>query len=191
MKINISRRTLITSAVLGTTFILAPIFWRKKGKIKTTWADERYRPGFDDTNLTFFTASEYMLIYDVAEQIIPSEGEIAPGASDIRLANRIDVFISNDLTSEAQSELRNFLETFAAGSELLRGGSFSRLTPEEQRDYLLFWKDFPSLSLLRGGFLTLKRLITAVYFSTREAWDYIDYGGPTNIYYNPFKGSSL
>lgn len=191
MKINISRRTIIAGAVLGTTMLLAPIFWRKKGRIKTTWAGERYRPGFDDTNLIFFTASEYMLVYDVAEQIIPSEGELAPGASDLQLANKIDSFISKDLSSEAQGELRNFLETFAAGSDLLRGGSFSNLTPEEQRDYLLFWKDFPSLSLLRGGFLTLKRLVTAVYFSTREAWDYIDYGGPTNIYFNPFRGSEV
>ena len=187
MKIKLYRRSLITGTILGITFLMAPKFWKKKGNRLSAWGDNRDRPNFDDGNLNFFTPAEYILIYDLAEHIIPSEGEAAPGASDIQLANRIDRFISQSLERDVQAELRNFLEAFASGSELLRGASFSNLSPEEQREYILFWKDFPSLSLLRGGFLSLKRLITAVYFSTKEAWDYIDYGGPLNVYINPFR----
>lgn len=189
MKIKLSRRSLITSTILGITFLMAPKFWKKSGNRFSAWGSNRERPNFDDGNLSFFTPVEYILVYDLAEQIIPSEGEDAPGASDTQLANKIDRFISQNLDSEIQEELRNFLEAFASGSELLRGTSFPTLSPEEQRDYILFWKNFPSLSLLRGGFLSLKRLITAVYFSTKDAWDYIDYGGPLNVYINPFRGS--
>lgn len=187
MKIKLSRRGLITGTILGITFLMAPKFWKKSGNRFSAWGGERERPNFDDGSLSFFTPGEYILIYDLAEHIIPSEGEEAPGASDIRLANRIDRFISQSLERDVQVELRNFLEAFASGSELLRGTSFSNLSPEEQQEYILFWKNFPSLSLLRGGFLSLKRLITAVYFSTKEAWDYIDYGGPLNVYINPFR----
>src|SRR3990167_7113782 len=168
MKIKLSRRGLITGAILGIAALIIPKIWQKSKSPASALANERERPNFDDENLIFFTPDEYILIYDLAEQIIPSEGEDAPGASDIMLANKIDRFIADNLEQDVQNDIRNFLETFAAGSDALRGQGFSDLTPEEQREYILFWKNFPSLSLLRGAFLALKRLIIAVYFSTKE-----------------------
>src|SRR3990167_4093592 len=147
MKIKLSRRGLITGAILGIAALIIPKIWQKSKSPASALANERERPNFDDENLIFFTPDEYILIYDLAEQIIPSEGEDAPGASDIMLANKIDRFIADNLEQDVQNDIRNFLETFAAGSDALRGQGFSDLTPEEQREYILFWKNFPSLSL--------------------------------------------
>lgn len=191
MKIKLSRRGVITGIMLGIAALLIPKIWRQSGSPTSALAGDRDRPNFDDENLFFFTPTEYILIYDLADHIIPSEGEDAPGASDLMLANKIDSFIANNLDEDIRNDLRNFLETFATGSEALKGKSFPDLSPEEQREYLLFWKNFPSLSLIRGGFLALKRLIIAVYFATKESWDYIDYGGPLNVYIDPFRRRTI
>jgi hypothetical protein len=187
LKLTISRRGLITGIILGTTALIAPKFWIKPKNRYEAFGMDKERPNFDDSQLEYFTKSEYLLVYDFSERIIPSEGVSAPGASDIGLANKIDSFVARNLEADVKNQLKIFLDAFEAGSELLRGRSFSELTPEDQAEYIRFWRYFPSLTLLRGGFLALKRVVTAVYFSTKEAWDYIDYGGPLNVYRDPFR----
>ena len=122
--------------------------------------------------------------------MIPGEEDRGPGASDIQLANRLDRFLGTKVDPSLKEGLHLFFENFASGSELIKGRPFSELSPGDQEDYLKFWQEFPSMSLIRGGFLLFKRLLSAIYFSTEDGWDYINYGGPLNVYADPFQPRS-
>ncbi len=117
--------------------------------------------------------------------ITPREG--FPPPDQLKVAAVSDKILSmTDVT--AQKELKqalmlfeNALPNFLFGARLL---PFTRLGPAEQAKVLSEW--FSSrLPVRRTAALALRALVTAAYFSQRESWPAVHYGGPLPGIHDP------
>ena len=129
--------------------------------------------------LKVLSPSEYAVVAALGNVIIPPyQGFPAPDALKVaatadRILAMADPTAAGDL-KQALMLFENALPNFLFGQRL---SPFTRLEPAVQAKVLQEWFD-SRLSVRRMVAMALRSLVTAAYFSQRETWPAMHYGGP-------------
>jgi hypothetical protein len=98
----------------------------------------------------------------------------------VGVPRKVDAVVAG-LNPGTQREIRRLLNLFegAVAGLLFEGQlrTFTSCSPWEQDDRLRGWAH-SRVTLRRSGFRALKKLVTAAYYSSPEAWPAIGYPGP-------------
>lgn len=111
----------------------------------------------------------------------------APGADPIAIAHNADIALSMS-SLEAQEDVKKLLLLFdnaLAGLLFdLRPRPFTQLSPDEQDVALRKWQR-SRIAIRRSGYVALRKLTQAAYYSQRSCWPEVGYPGPPVIGQNP------
>ena len=132
--------------------------------------------------LALLTPDEHAVLAAVAARMVPGDGADArwPSALAVDCAGKIDALMAR-VHPEVGADFRKLLHLFEnALFGLVIAGSprpFTRATPAEQDARLEAWRD-SRVTLVRSGYLALKRLTQAAYYSSPEVYPLLGYPGP-------------
>jgi hypothetical protein len=132
--------------------------------------------------LALLSPDEHAVIAAVAARIVPGAGADArwPTAEALDCAGKIDALMAR-VHPEVGADFRKLLHLFEnALFGLVISGSprpFTRATAAEQDARLDAWRR-SRVALLRSGYLALKRLVQATYYSSPEVYALVGYPGP-------------
>ncbi|MCC7007434.1 MAG: gluconate 2-dehydrogenase subunit 3 family protein [Acidobacteria bacterium] len=136
----------------------------------------------------FFTTSEYSLVDELAEEIIPTDSH-SPGARAARVAAYIDGELADAWTAEERNEWRDGLAAIDDLSRRTSGKTFLEATPAERVALLtaIASKEASPESAAEKFFVTLKSRVAFAYYTSeigihRE----MEYQG--NVYLQEFVG---
>jgi gluconate 2-dehydrogenase gamma chain len=130
------------------------------------------RPG--DYQRQFFSVSEYRLLDQLAELIIPRDD--TPGAHDAGVAEFIDHMVAHD--PDIQFQFRRGLGLIDALAVEGHGQDFLSLAPQEQEDTLRKLVTQNSFELEGPAFFKLVRSYTVMgYYTSRIGLEALDYPG--------------
>jgi hypothetical protein len=140
------------------------------------WPTRRtYRP---KRALTVLTEREFAILAAVAARTVG-----APGADPVEITHAADVALSCG-APDGQKEFKQLLMLFenALAGLLLDGhlGAFTGLSPEKQDAVLAGWRD-SNVPVRRTGYIALRRLTQASYYSNPNCWAQLGYNGPPQI----------
>jgi hypothetical protein len=107
----------------------------------------------------------------------------APDADPLEIAHRCDERLAL-AAPEARADFGKLLLLLENGLAGLifdgRAKPFTRLSPEEQTQALLAWRD-SKLAVRRGGYAVLRKLTQSVWYAAPEAWAWTGYPGPPTL----------
>jgi hypothetical protein len=132
--------------------------------------------------LALLSLEEHAVLAAVAARIAPGPGADArwPSAEALDCAGKVDALMAR-VHPEVGADFRKLLHLFEnALVGLVVCGSprpFTRAMPAEQDARLQAWRT-SRVALLRSGYLALKRLVHATYYSSPEIYALVGYPGP-------------
>lgn len=141
------------------------------------WRETPALPAFDQ--LQCFSQHQARLLAMLAEILVEPAADW-PTVVEAQVVEYIDAAMAA-ADRKARGDLRTLLGLFENRFVALlfdaRFEALSAMTRQEQRDYLRDWMK-SSLGRRRTGFMALKRLCTAAYYTHPRTWPNIGYGGP-------------
>lgn len=158
--------------------------------LHSLWREAPEQGTFDQ--LKFFTAHEGRLLAMLAE-ILVEPGTDWPTIADAQVVEYIDeaIAVADEKTRGDIRKLLDLFENrFVALLFDLRFEAFSAMKRGEQYDYLRDWMT-SNLAQRRSGFMAIKRLSAAAYYTHRSTWPKIGYGGPLIDEPNPRSMKSI
>jgi Gluconate 2-dehydrogenase subunit 3 len=135
--------------------------------------------------LRLLSIEEHAIFAAVAARVVPGTGADArwPSAAALDCAGKVDALMAR-AHPEIGDDFRRLLHLFENGLVgLVTCGSprpFTRATAEQQDARLEGWRT-SRVTLLRSGYLALKRLAQATYYSSPEVYALVGYPGPPVI----------
>jgi len=142
--------------------------------------------------LRFFSPDEYSVFAAVADRVLAhGEADVppelatvrrpaAPSAEDLDVAGKADAFLA-PIDEASAKDLKRLLALFDnALFSAVTGGPprpFTRMTADEQDAHLRRWAT-SRLAVRRTGFQALKRLASAIYYSSPLTYASVGYPGP-------------
>jgi hypothetical protein len=129
---------------------------------------------------------EYAVLMSIAGRIILG-GEGFPPVQEVNVGLNADRILARSDPAAAQ-ELKQLLKLFenALAGFLLRGRilPFTRLGVQDQEQALQQWQS-SRLEICRTGFVALRTLVIASYFTSPLSWSAVHYPGPPPGFHQP------
>ena len=128
--------------------------------------------------LRFLDKKRYNVMKAFAVRVLPPDGAFPEGAMDTGVLEFFDGFVATDYP-EVQKDLKKAITLLEHGTLLLnfKFKRFTKLTVDEQDEYLRTWED-SRIALLRGAMIGLKRLCFMGFYTNEKVWPRIGYDGP-------------
>ncbi len=129
------------------------------------------------TERKFLTANQFRILTAISARMIPG-GNGFPSAGELHVAHRVDEFLST-MDRPVADQIAMLLEVFELSPIFFdfKWGRFTSLSAGEQDAVMNSWST-SRLEFRRTGFLALKRLCMAVYYTQDPTWKNIGYDGP-------------
>jgi hypothetical protein len=127
--------------------------------------------------------AEYAVLVAIADRLCPALGAGAPGASAVKLAERLDGLLQNtDIETQkgikmALKLVDNALTGALTGERLV---PFTKLSTEEQDRSLDGWRNADS-GFRRTVFGGIAGAVNSVYWGNPQTWQRVGYKGPPDI----------
>ncbi|MDD5545015.1 MAG: gluconate 2-dehydrogenase subunit 3 family protein [Acidobacteriia bacterium] len=134
-------------------------------------------PTTTNTAGRLLSSSQMATLQSLCDRLLPSDGAL-PAASSLNVAGKLDQFLTT-IDPPVAAQIAQLLDLFEFSPMIFdfKWGRFSSLSPGEQDEILNSWAT-SRLEFRRTGFVALKKLSMAVYYSQEAAWKAIGYDGP-------------
>ena len=159
------RRTVIGGVALGGARVVPALPFLEKSRL------------ISGAVPTFLSPRQFRTLQAVCNRMIP-KGDAMPSASDVGVARHVDLFLSR-LDRPVAEQIALLLDVFEFSPPLfdLKWGRLTSFDEPTQDEILASWEN-SRLDFRRTGFLALKRLSLAAYYSQDATWKAIGYDGP-------------
>jgi hypothetical protein len=172
--VELSRRTLLKTGLLGATFVTL-------GSVAL--ALQKPRPLASGSKLSVLSDREAGVLAAMANRLCPALGPGAPGAAAVGIVPKLD-FMLTAADEETKQGLKLGLLMFdnALTGALFgeRARPFSELSPVAQDRVLAGWKN-SNVAFRRSLYRGFSYLIMSIYWSEPATWPRIGYAGPPDV----------
>lgn len=129
------------------------------------------------TGLRFLSPRQFQVLEAICDRMLPA-AEGLPGATDLKVAAHLDVYLSTMDRSVGQ-QIAQLLDLFEWSPLLFdfKPARFTSLTPDQRDEVLHGWAT-SRFEFRRTGFQALRRLSMAGYYGQEGSWKAIGYEGP-------------
>jgi hypothetical protein len=164
---GVTRRQLLKRGLFGGALLAAG------GLGISLWPTKRVTPRRPTTAVDGFGLSMFAAIAEV----------MTPGADPVEVAHRADDFLAGQAPGDLVDlgRLLRLLENGVANGLFTgRPMPFSRMSIDARRTVLFSMRD-SRLTLRRGGYQVLRRIVVASRWTDPAAWSTLGYGGPPQL----------
>jgi len=167
---NRSRRRFLRKTLLGVVALGVSKYFLPTSFLNATAVSS-------STTIGFLSPAQMATLQALSNRLIPS-GEAMPAAAELNVAGGLDQFLMI-IDPPVAEQIAQLLDLFDFSPMIFdfKWGRFTSLPPADQDDVLSSWAT-SRLEFRRTGFVALKKLSMAVYYSQDAVWKTIGYDGP-------------
>jgi Gluconate 2-dehydrogenase subunit 3 len=138
---------------------------------------QRAEGALSKNSLRFLSPQQFRALEAFCDRMVPA-AEDAPGAADLSVAARLDLYLST-MDRGVAEQIAQLLDVFEWSPMVFdfKPARFTSLTLAHRDEVLRAWAT-SRLEFRRVGFQALRRLSMAAYYSQEGSWKAIGYDGP-------------